>query len=135
LRDQGFFAWFEHEQLSIPRCEPGGLSTDLGTQPAVRRIPQLTDLAKLTRISKEAGFFQVAISGEEVAGFLLAFLPEAEYDNSNFLWFKVRYERFIYIDRQTIYSQEGNNQSKLVSLQIKDLQRRTVWLVSSVRAG
>jgi predicted GNAT superfamily acetyltransferase len=57
------------------------------------------DLAKLTRLSKEPVFFRVAVSAKTVAGFLLAFLPEAIYDSPNFLWFKARYDNFAYIDR------------------------------------
>lgn len=57
------------------------------------------DLAKLTRLSKEPVFFRVAESAATVAGFLLAFLPEAIYDSPNFLWFKARYDNFAYIDR------------------------------------
>jgi predicted GNAT superfamily acetyltransferase len=60
------------------------------------------DRPKLSRISNEAAFFQVAISAESVVGFLLAFLPEADYDNANFFWFKTRYENFLYIDRIVI---------------------------------
>jgi uncharacterized protein len=32
-------------------------------------------------------------------GFLIAFDQSAQYDNFNFLWFRARYEKFIYIDR------------------------------------
>src|SRR5258708_11750337 len=60
------------------------------------------DRPKLARISNEAEFFQVATSLEGLVGFLLAFVPEADYDNPNFLWFKARYEHFIYIDRVVI---------------------------------
>jgi uncharacterized protein len=60
------------------------------------------DLAKLTRLSKEPVFFPAAMSGTAVAGFLLAFLPVANYDNPNFLWFKARYEDFVYVDRIVI---------------------------------
>src|SRR5260221_12789165 len=60
------------------------------------------DRPKLNQISNEAEFFQVTTSLEGLVGFLLAFLPEANYDNPNFLWFKARYEHFIYIDRCVI---------------------------------
>jgi uncharacterized protein len=60
------------------------------------------DLAKLFRISSEAAVFQVVTSAESVAGFLLALLPEADYDNPNFFWFKTHYESFLYIDRIVI---------------------------------
>ena len=65
---------------------------------SVRFLSSL-DLAKLTRLSKEPVFFRVAVSAATVAGFLLAFLPEAIYDSPNFLWFKARYDNFAYIDR------------------------------------
>jgi uncharacterized protein len=57
------------------------------------------DQAKLDRILNQAAVFQVATSEESVAGFLLAFLSEADYDNPNFFWFKTHYESFLYIDR------------------------------------
>jgi uncharacterized protein len=60
------------------------------------------DLPKLIRISNQASFFQVAMVAGNVAGFLLAFLPQADYDNPNFLWFKARYPDFVYIDRIVI---------------------------------
>ena len=31
--------------------------------------------------------------------FLLAFDQDADYDSPNFLWFKSRYDRFVYVDR------------------------------------
>ncbi|WP_216856281.1 GNAT family N-acetyltransferase [Acidisphaera sp. S103] len=31
--------------------------------------------------------------------FLLAFDQDADYDSVNFLWFRARYERFVYVDR------------------------------------
>jgi uncharacterized protein len=60
------------------------------------------DPAKLARLAKEAAFFKVATSEKSIAGFLLAFLPQANYDNRNFLWFKARYNDFLYIDRIVI---------------------------------
>ena len=57
------------------------------------------NLDKLARLANEAAVFQVALSGDTVAGFLLAFLHEANYESPNFLWFKARYTDFFYIDR------------------------------------
>src|SRR3974390_1696308 len=34
-----------------------------------------------------------------VHAFLLAFDQDADYDSPNFLWFRERYPRFVYIDR------------------------------------
>lgn len=33
------------------------------------------------------------------AAFLLAFNQDADYDSPNFLWFRERYSRFVYVDR------------------------------------
>jgi len=57
---------------------------------------------KLTRLANEAAVFQVAVSADTVAGFLLVFGPEADYDSPNFLWFKSRYDDFLYVDRIVI---------------------------------
>ena len=58
--------------------------------------------AKLTRLANEAAVFQVAVSADAVVGFLLVFGPEADYDSPNFLWFKSRYDDFLYVDRIVI---------------------------------
>ena len=57
---------------------------------------------KLKRLCREAAVFQVATSQDLVAGFLLVFSPQAEYDSPNFLWFKARYHDFLYVDRIVI---------------------------------
>ncbi len=36
---------------------------------------------------------------DDAGGLLIAFDQDAEYDSANFLWFKARYPRFIYVDR------------------------------------
>ncbi|MFT3997581.1 MAG: GNAT family N-acetyltransferase [Asticcacaulis sp.] len=38
----------------------------------------------------------------DTQGFLLAFDQDAVYDSRNFLWFRSRFERFVYIDRVVI---------------------------------
>jgi predicted GNAT superfamily acetyltransferase len=35
----------------------------------------------------------------EIDAFLLAFDQDARYDSPNFLWFRARYPRFVYVDR------------------------------------
>lgn len=39
---------------------------------------------------------------DDKAGFLLAFERAADYDSPNFLWFRERFDRFIYVDRIAI---------------------------------
>ena len=82
------------------------------------------DLPKLIRISNQASFFQVAIVAENVAGFLLAFLPQADYDNPNFLWFKARYPDFLYIDRIVI--SEHFREHHLATQLYADLQAQAI---------
>jgi predicted GNAT superfamily acetyltransferase len=36
------------------------------------------------------------------AALLLAFAQDADYDSPNFLWFRDRYERFVYVDRVVV---------------------------------
>ncbi|MEM9046148.1 MAG: GNAT family N-acetyltransferase [Pseudomonadota bacterium] len=61
-------------------------------------------LSPLTRDSlaalSETAF--CALVAEPKAGFLLTFDETAEYDSPNFLWFRERYARFVYIDRIAI---------------------------------
>jgi predicted GNAT superfamily acetyltransferase len=40
-----------------------------------------------------------AASIEDAAAFLIAFDQDADYASANFLWFRERYERFVYVDR------------------------------------
>jgi predicted GNAT superfamily acetyltransferase len=39
-----------------------------------------------------------------IEAFLLAFDQDADYDSPNFLWFRARYPRFVYVDRIAVAS-------------------------------
>lgn len=47
-------------------------------------------------------YFRAACRGREAAAFLLAMDEQADYDSLNFLWFRERYPRFVYIDRVVV---------------------------------
>lgn len=48
-----------------------------------------------------------------VAAFLLAFDQDAAYDAGNFLWFRARFTRFVYIDRVVVdASQRGRGHAR-----------------------
>lgn len=48
-------------------------------------------------------------------GLLLTFDQDADYDSQNFLWFRERYERFIYVDRIVISpSRRGQGFARLL---------------------
>lgn len=71
-------------------------------------LPYLSPLSApaLERLATIAAYFRVAEVDGRLAGFLLALAPEADHDSENFLWFKQRYARFLYIDRVVVAAHE-----------------------------
>ena len=57
------------------------------------------DRDRLTSLLRQA--FHARRIGE-VDGFLLAFDQSAAYDSPNYLWFRQRYRRFVYVDRVVV---------------------------------
>ena len=53
----------------------------------------------LRQLHEQAIYFRLAEAAGTLVGLLIALDPLAEYGSLNFLWFKTRYERFVYIDR------------------------------------
>lgn len=89
--------------------------------PCVIRPAQAGDIARIHELNASAlphvsevepAFFTgwldgparlaVAEANNEVVGFMLSHLPEANYDSLNFLWFKKRYDSFVYVDRVVV---------------------------------
>jgi predicted GNAT superfamily acetyltransferase len=66
--------------------------------PHVNRI-SADDLADF---AAQSCYFRIAREGEQLAGFLLAFSQGVSYHSPNFLWFRDRYPRFVYIDRVVV---------------------------------
>lgn len=56
----------------------------------------LLDSARLSQLVDRA--FHARRIGD-LEAFLLAFDQDADYDSPNFLWFRARYPRFVYVDR------------------------------------
>ncbi|MFQ3325304.1 MAG: putative GNAT superfamily acetyltransferase [Pseudomonadales bacterium] len=56
-------------------------------------LEQFTELANIT------AYFKVAIVDGELAGFLMAMAPSADYASDNYQWFSGEYDDFIYVDR------------------------------------
>jgi predicted GNAT superfamily acetyltransferase len=54
------------------------------------RLPQLLKSAYQARVTPDG------------TAFLLAFASDADYDSANFLWFRDRFSRFVYIDRVAV---------------------------------
>ncbi|MBS0461579.1 MAG: GNAT family N-acetyltransferase [Proteobacteria bacterium] len=60
------------------------------------------DTARLRFFWDHAAYFRVAELDGDIAGFLIALMPDARYDSPNFLWFGEHYPEFVYIDRIVI---------------------------------
>jgi predicted GNAT superfamily acetyltransferase len=74
---------------------PEILALNESALPHVNRI-SADDLAKF---AAQSCYFRIVREGERLVAFLLAFSEQASYDSPNFLWFRDRYPRFVYIDR------------------------------------
>jgi uncharacterized protein len=55
------------------------------------------DYAALVEMLDSAFHSATEAAGRD--GFLIAFDQDAPYESPNFLWFKARYDRFVYVDR------------------------------------
>jgi predicted GNAT superfamily acetyltransferase len=89
------------------------MTTILPANPVIRPLRSATipllalnnahavELSRLTLVEFnsliQASFSAAAF--EEGAAFLIAFDQAAAYDSPNFLWFRERYDRFVYVDR------------------------------------
>jgi uncharacterized protein len=57
------------------------------------------DAEALRQLAAQAAYLRIAESGADVAAFLLALAPGADYASENYRWFSGRYANFLYIDR------------------------------------
>jgi predicted GNAT superfamily acetyltransferase len=62
------------------------------------------DQTAIRRHFDQAAYFRVAEVDGLLAGFLIAYTADADYESPNFLWFRERYEHFLYIDRIVVAS-------------------------------
>jgi uncharacterized protein len=103
---------------------------DIGDDPAIRasllplnnesaRETSPLDAAKLARMIEAARVATFAGAG---AAFLLAFDQDAAYDSPNFIWFRERFDRFLYVDRVIVGA--NYRRSGLGRLLYEDLFRR-----------
>jgi len=82
------------------------------------------DVAGLRQLCEQA--FHVGLVDRGRAAFLIAFDQDAGYQSQNFLWFKGRYRRFVYVDR-IIVSAAARHQSLATRLyrELFDLAARS----------
>jgi predicted GNAT superfamily acetyltransferase len=62
----------------------------------------LLDIPALKHLGGQASYFRVAINNDQLAGFLIALEPAADYHSQNFTWFRQQFEAFVYIDRVVV---------------------------------
>jgi predicted GNAT superfamily acetyltransferase len=67
-----------------------GLNNEHATELSWLTPERLTHLVRQAFCARRVG---------QIDAFLLAFDQDADYDSPNFLWFRARYERFVYVDR------------------------------------
>ena len=60
------------------------------------------DLQALKHLRSQASYYRVAINSGNLAGFLIALQPDADYSSQNFIWFRQQFEAFVYIDRVVV---------------------------------
>ena len=59
-------------------------------------------LSELEHLAALSSSFRVAEVADRLAGFLIAITSDRDHRSLNFLWFKQRYARFLYIDRVVV---------------------------------
>jgi uncharacterized protein len=70
---------------------------------------------RLEMLDSLASFHRVAVDGDDVAGFVLAFGSDTRHDSVNFRWFAARYPSFLYVDRVVVSSQrQGTGVGRLL---------------------
>lgn len=60
------------------------------------------DAGALRHLAQQAAYLRVVDVGGNVAAFLLAFGPGADYASENYRWFAGHYAQFLYIDRVVV---------------------------------
>lgn len=60
------------------------------------------DIEQMRWFASYAAYFRVAMSGEDLAAFLIGLRPASEYASPNYRWFCDHYDDFAYIDRVAV---------------------------------
>jgi predicted GNAT superfamily acetyltransferase len=84
---------------------------------------------RLTHLVGQA-FFSRRIG--QIEAFLLAFDQQADYDSPNFLWFRNRYPRFVYIDRivvAVLRGKKSQNSPRNVAASFLAIQEHCAHLI------
>ena len=60
------------------------------------------DLQQMRWFAAHATYFRVAVSDDQLGGFLVGLRPGTSYDSPNYRWFCERYPDFAYVDRVAV---------------------------------
>jgi len=92
------------EALSRPVCDDDPTEIDRIWRLNQANTPELggITLAEMTSFATSADWFGVIDEEDGPAAFLIALSPSAPYDSPNFLWFRDRYDEFLYVDRVAV---------------------------------
>ncbi len=85
--------------MSIRPLTPEDYEWVLALSARHERETGLLDVSTLSAMCAAA--YQASVIGQR-GGYLITFDQNGAYDSPNFLWFKARYPRFVYIDRIVI---------------------------------
>ena len=101
------------------------IETDLDWVLALNRVHEV-ELAPLSRsgLTELVAKAAYACVVDESAAYLIAFDQDADYDSPNFLWFRDRFSRFIYVDRIAV--SERHRGRGLARILYEDLFRHAV---------
>lgn len=66
------------------------------------------DQARLLALEAQSVYHRIVHDGQSAIAFLLAFDERADYDSPNYLWYRQRYPRFVYIDRIAVAASHRN---------------------------
>ena len=80
------------------------------------------DVDRLKSLLRQAFYARMIGSAD---AFLLAFDQSASYDSSNYMWFRQRYTRFVYVDRVVVSpSMRGRGYARLLYTDLFEQARR-----------
>lgn len=70
-------------------------------------VPKVSEIDKqwLNKYFDEADLFDVFVEGDKITAFIVGMGPDCDYASENFLWFKTRYDDFLYIDRVVVVAE------------------------------
>lgn len=101
-----------------------------------KAIPSVNHLDEcdLEALAEQSFFFQIAELEDRPVAFLLALAEGEAYESSNYRWFSMRYDQFIYVDRIVVapdYARKGIGRGLYQALE-SEISKSRRWLTCEV---